>query len=146
MTGFTRHNRILAAVIGGIALILYGKTMAPTTTFWDCGEFIACSYTMGVAHPPGAPMFIMMGRVFTLIPFGDIGWRVNLISVLATAVIQGKVVELRAYCGQVFDVTPDRYNREVNEKPETRARELTDRIAAEAARLSLHIRAGSFEP
>ena len=66
-------------------LILFLRTVAPTTSYWDCGEFIACSYTMGIPHPPGAPMFIMIGRVFSLIPFFDIGYRVNLISVFSSA-------------------------------------------------------------
>jgi hypothetical protein len=86
MTTFDRYNRITAALVGVIAFILYAITMAPTTSFWDCGEFITCSYSMGIAHPPGAPMFIMLGRVFSLLPFGDIGWRVNMISVLSSAV------------------------------------------------------------
>ncbi|MEI6638560.1 MAG: DUF2723 domain-containing protein [Chlorobium sp.] len=79
-------NRILAAVLFLIAEILYLRTMAPTFSFWDCGEFIATAVTLGIPHPPGAPLFLLLGRLFSMIPFfSDIGARVNLISTLASA-------------------------------------------------------------
>ena len=69
-----------------IPLIIYLKTMAPTTSFWDCGEFIACSVTLGVPHPPGTPLFLLLGNVFSHIPiFNDIGARVNFISPIVSA-------------------------------------------------------------
>jgi hypothetical protein len=79
-------NRALAAVLFLIAEVLYLRTMAPTFSFWDCGEFIATAYTLGIPHPPGAPLFLLLGRLFSMIPFfSDIGARVNLISTLASA-------------------------------------------------------------
>jgi hypothetical protein len=79
-------NRILAAALFLAAEILYLRTMAPTFSFWDCGEFIATAYTLGIPHPPGAPLFLLLGRLFSMIPvFSDIGARVNLISTLASA-------------------------------------------------------------
>jgi len=79
-------NRIIAAVIFVIGLVIYGITVAPTTSYWDCGEFITCSYILGVPHPPGAPLYILIGRVFTMLPFfEDIGLRVNIISSLVSA-------------------------------------------------------------
>ena len=69
-----------------IPFILYVYTMAPTTSFWDCGEFIATSYILGVPHPPGSPLFLLLGNVFSNIPFfDDVGARVNLISPIASA-------------------------------------------------------------
>ncbi|MCI0690465.1 DUF2723 domain-containing protein [candidate division KSB1 bacterium] len=69
-----------------VALAAYLRTLAPTVSFWDCGEFIACSYILGVPHPPGAPLYLLLGRVFSMLPVAaDIGWRVNLISALASA-------------------------------------------------------------
>ncbi|MFQ5676455.1 MAG: DUF2723 domain-containing protein, partial [bacterium] len=81
-------NRIFGFAIFLIALIVYGKTVAPTTSYWDCGEFITSSYILGVPHPPGAPLYILVGRIFTMIPdwlISDIGLRVNIISVLTSA-------------------------------------------------------------
>ena len=80
-----QYNRILATLVFIISTIVYLKTIAPTTSFWDCGEFIACSYILGVPHPPGAPLFILLGRIFSMIPFAqDIGLRVNVISALTS--------------------------------------------------------------
>ena len=69
-----------------ISFIVYMLTMAPTVSFWDCGEFIACSATLSVPHPPGAPLFLLFGRIFSMIPFSqDIAYRTNLLSVLSSA-------------------------------------------------------------
>ncbi|MFH1007385.1 MAG: DUF2723 domain-containing protein [Candidatus Latescibacterota bacterium] len=81
-----RTNRIVAGLVFVIAFGVYLKTMAPTTSFWDCGEYIATSYTLGVPHPPGSPLYILMGRLFTFLPFWEeVARRVNLISVLSSA-------------------------------------------------------------
>jgi len=74
-------------VIFIIALTVYLSTVAPTTSFWDCGEFIAASYTVGVPHPPGAPLYLLIGRLFSMLPLVEnIGHRVNLISVILSAI------------------------------------------------------------
>lgn len=83
-------NRKIQAVAGGgvflLSLIVYLRSVAPTTSFWDCGEFIACSRILGVMHPPGAPLYLLIGRILTLLPFiKDIGLRVNLFSVFVSS-------------------------------------------------------------
>jgi len=79
-------HRVIAAIVFLIAMVNIIATTAPTTSFWDCGEFIAASYTVGVPHPPGAPLYLLVGRLFSMLPLGDnIGWRVNLISGLLSA-------------------------------------------------------------
>ncbi len=83
---FKLANRVTAGVIFLISAIVYIITVQPTFSFWDCGEFIACAYTVGVPHPPGAPFFILVGKLFTLIPSAsDIGLRMNYLSVLSSA-------------------------------------------------------------
>jgi len=70
-----------------ISLIIYWLAKAPTLSFWDCGEFIAASYIMGVPHPPGYPMYIIVGRLISMLAISpDIAVRVNMLSVFgATA-------------------------------------------------------------
>ncbi len=87
MQNETRLNRIFAFLVFIISMIIYFRTVAPTTSFWDCGEFITCSYILGVPHPPGAPLYILVGRIFSMIPIvADIGMRVNLLSSLTSAI------------------------------------------------------------
>jgi len=70
-----------------IPLIIFFKTMAPTLSFWDCGEFIAASNILGNPHPPGFPLFIIIGRFFieTLTFFDSVAVRTNIISVVSSA-------------------------------------------------------------
>ncbi|PID89639.1 MAG: hypothetical protein CSA05_00135 [Bacteroidia bacterium] len=71
-----------------IAASTYLLTIEPTTSFWDCGEFIATAYKLQVGHPPGAPLFMIVARVFSLFAFGDVtkvAAMVNSLSALASA-------------------------------------------------------------
>lgn len=69
-----------------IVLIVYLWTIAPTLAFWDCGEFITCSYILGIPHPPGTPLYVIIGRLFSLLPISkDIGYRVNFFSAFSSA-------------------------------------------------------------
>ena len=74
----------LAIILLGI--IGYALTMSRTVNFWDCGEFIATANVLGITHPPGYPLFVLLGRVFILL----LGWingpafAVNLISVVSS--------------------------------------------------------------
>jgi len=79
-------NRIAGAIVFLFAFIVYAITVQPTMSFWDCGEFLACAFTVGVPHPPGAPLHILVGRIFTMLPIAsDIGLRMNYLSVLSSA-------------------------------------------------------------
>ncbi len=81
-----RLHRIIAGIVFLLSFVVYFRTLAPTVSFWDCGEFISCAYIMGVPHPPGAPLYLLLGRIFSLIPWtADIGMRVNIISAISSA-------------------------------------------------------------
>ncbi|MFC1477720.1 protein O-mannosyl-transferase family [candidate division KSB1 bacterium] len=80
-------EHVFCAVFTFLAsLVVYLVTIARTVSLWDCGEFITSSATLGVPHPPGAPLYLLVGRLFSLLPLGsDIAYRVNLISALSSA-------------------------------------------------------------
>ena len=50
------------------SFLVYLLTMADTVPYWDSGEFIATSYILGVPHPPGSPLYLIIGRIFSMIP------------------------------------------------------------------------------
>ncbi len=81
----TRKDWLVAFIVFAIVLAVYIETMALSTPFWDGGEFIATSYILGVAHPPGTPLYVLIGRVFTFFPVANVATRVNFLSVLAAA-------------------------------------------------------------
>ena len=79
-------KNIIALVVLLISMVVYLLTFQRTVPFWDCGEFIAASAIMGVPHPPGAPFFTLLGRIFIMLPFGNNpAIKMNLISVLSSA-------------------------------------------------------------
>jgi hypothetical protein len=66
MHHFRRYNLFLGWFSFLIALIVYLLTIEPSVSLWDCGEFIASSYKLQIGHPPGAPLYMILGRVFSL--------------------------------------------------------------------------------
>lgn len=69
-----------------IATIVYVMTLEPTTSLWDCGEYIATSYKLEVGHPPGAPLFMMLGRLFSWFASPDnVAYMINLMSALSSS-------------------------------------------------------------
>jgi hypothetical protein len=60
--------------------VIYWYTMWPTVAGGDSGELTAAAYTLGIVHPPGYPLFSILGKLFSFIPFGTVGWRINLVS------------------------------------------------------------------
>lgn len=80
-------NRIIAFAVLIISTIVYFLTVQPSVSFWDCGEFSAASYYLQVPHPPGAPLFLLIGRIFMMIPFAEnLGFRMNMVSVLSSGI------------------------------------------------------------
>ena len=87
MKNFKIINNSIGWAVFGIATVVYWITMEDTASFWDCGEFIAVSYKLMVPHPPGAPFFLLMGRMFSFFALGDVenvSYAINLISVFSS--------------------------------------------------------------
>jgi hypothetical protein len=84
---FKLMHRVSAFIVFVASTIILLMTVAPTLSFWDCGEFITSAVTLGVPHPPGAPFFQLVGRIFSLLPTsGDLGFRMNLLSTLSSSI------------------------------------------------------------
>jgi len=87
----TRADLWLAALIGVCALALYIRTLAPSLLWGDSAEFQTLSYTLGMTHPSGYMTYIMIGKLFTFIPAGNIAYRVNLMSAFFGALAVAQV-------------------------------------------------------
>jgi hypothetical protein len=79
-----------ALATGAVILAVYVLTLAPTVTFWDAGEFIAAARTLGIPHPPGTPLFVLIAHAWgLLVPVGEWAYRTNLLSALLSAAAAG---------------------------------------------------------
>jgi hypothetical protein len=87
MQKYSRLNLIFGWLAFFVSAVVYILTIEPTTSFWDCGEFISASYKLLVGHPPGAPFFMLVGRFFTLFAtdVSNVAITVNIMSALASA-------------------------------------------------------------
>ncbi|GAB4327403.1 MAG: DUF2723 domain-containing protein [Flammeovirgaceae bacterium] len=88
MKTFEKINTYTGWAMFLIATAVYWLTMEETASFWDCGEFIAVSYKLEVPHPPGAPFFLLMGRLFSFLAMGDVtkvAYAINLLSVFSSS-------------------------------------------------------------
>jgi len=125
----TRSTVLGFVVVFVIAMVMYIRTLSPTVAFWDAGEFIATSYSLGIPHPPGTPLYVLVGRIFSLLPIADsIAVRVNLLSAFFSALAvsfvyssvvllsrrwlgfgSGLLVHLGAACGSLVLAFSDAY-------------------------------------
>ena len=79
-------NKLTGWLVFLVSAVVYLMTIEPTTSFWDCGEFITTSYKLEVGHPPGAPVFMVFGRFFTLFAGTEnVAKMINIMSALASA-------------------------------------------------------------
>lgn len=79
-----------ATIAAAVVLLGYLLTLAPSVTFWDAGEFIAAAKTLGIPHPPGTPLFVLIAHTWgALVPFGEYAWRLNLFSAVCGAAAAG---------------------------------------------------------
>jgi hypothetical protein len=85
---YNKTNNLLGWFSFLIALIVYTLTLEPSASFWDSGEFIASAYKLQVVHQPGAPLYLMLGKVFSLLAGDDtsrVAFWVNMCSAVASA-------------------------------------------------------------
>ena len=88
MNNFKNTNNIIGWIVFAISSFVYIFTSEPTASFWDCGEYIATAYKLQVGHPPGAPLFQLLGRFFSLFAFGDtalVARMINTMSALSSS-------------------------------------------------------------
>lgn len=86
--GYKQINVLAGWAAFLFSLVVYLLTVEETASFWDCGEFIATAYKLEVPHPPGAPFFLLTGRIFSMFAMGDVtqvAYWVNILSVLSAA-------------------------------------------------------------
>ncbi|MFM7078792.1 MAG: DUF2723 domain-containing protein, partial [Bacteroidota bacterium] len=89
MKKYNLINNLTGWFAFAVAAVTYFLTIEETGSFWDCGEFIAAAFKLQVGHPPGASLFLLIGRIFTMFAFGDVtkvAIMVNMMSALASAV------------------------------------------------------------
>ena len=88
--GRSRPPYVAAGIASIAILLLYLVTLAPTTALWDAGEYMATAYTLGLPHPPGNPLFVLLGRVFALLPIAPtVAQRINILAAVASAIAAG---------------------------------------------------------
>src|SRR5690606_12559837 len=81
-------NNALGWLMFLVSLVVYNMTLESSVSLWDCGEFISAAYKLQVVHPPGAPLFLMIGRLFSMFAGSEAGVSVavNMLSAVASAV------------------------------------------------------------
>ncbi len=85
-----RPSYLAAAIAAGLTFLLYLITLAPETAMWDTSEYITAAHILGLPHPPGNPFFVLIGRVFAVLPIApSVAMRVNLLAALSSAVSAG---------------------------------------------------------
>jgi hypothetical protein len=80
-----------AALVFSASLLVYTRTLAPTVTLVDSGELIVAARFLGVAHPPGFPLYLILAHLFSIIPIGSIACRINFASAFFAALASGLV-------------------------------------------------------
>ena len=84
---YIKSNNLIGWLTFSIAFIVYYLTIEPTVSFWDCGEYISTAYKLEVGHPPGAPLFQLLGRFFSLFAndVSNVAFMINIMSALCSA-------------------------------------------------------------
>jgi hypothetical protein len=94
MQNYRLINNLCGWLAFAISAFVYISTIEPTGSFWDCGEFIASSFKLQVGHPPGAPLFLMMGRIMSLFAGGDVTLVSVMINIMSALMSAGTILFL----------------------------------------------------
>ena len=86
---FRSKTLICAGLVFSVSLLVYRWTLAPTVTLVDSGELIVTAHFLGVAHPPGFPLYLTLAHLFSLIPIGSVAFRINFASAFFAALASG---------------------------------------------------------
>ena len=120
-TSWSQTELLCAGAVFLMALVVYGWTLAPTVTPTDSGELILAAYGLGVAHPPGVPLWIMLTHIASLAPVGNVAVRINFSSAvfgaLACAMLTLVVAEILITAS--FFVAPRRKNKAARQESNT---------------------------
>ncbi len=82
---FRKANNIVGWLAFAISLAIYLLTLEPTVSYWDCGEFLSCAVNLEVPHAPGAPFFILLGRLAAMLNPANPTVMVNGLSAVSSA-------------------------------------------------------------
>src|SRR6059058_5164605 len=125
----SRAELFCAGIVFLIALLLYSWTLAPTVTLTDSGELIVVARGLGIAHPPGVPLWIILAHLASLMPFGNIAVRINfssaLFAALASAMVALVVAEFMII--GLYLIQPKR-TKKSTERRKTTQDSTTDRV------------------
>ena len=78
-------HKLVAAGVFLFTLVAYSMTLTSSVPFWDSGEFIATAYVLGIPHPPGTPLYVLIGRIFSMVPIASVAVMVNWLSAIGSA-------------------------------------------------------------
>jgi hypothetical protein len=86
-----RPSYLAATITSLVIFAIYLATLAPSTAMWDTSEYISAAYVLGIPHPPGNPLFVLIGRFFAILPLGhlSVATKVNILAALTSAVAAG---------------------------------------------------------
>ncbi len=86
-----RPSYAAAAIAAVLVFVLYLLTLSPSTAMWDTSEYISAAYVLGLPHPPGNPLFVLIGRLFAVLPLGSlsVAVKINMLAALTSAVAAG---------------------------------------------------------
>jgi len=113
--GDARYGVMSALFVFFISLGVYLTTVSPTVSFWDCGEYIGASHSLGIPHPPGNPLFVLLMRVSSMFFgfFEDVGYRMNFAVAISSALTAMFIYLIIVEAAKLFIGTPDTLQKRV---------------------------------